>query len=193
MSKLLDQLKTDHINICKLLCILEKQIQHLQDGDKSEEPMLIIREILDYMQQYPAICHHPREEVLIDMLIDLLDDVDRGTIKKLKNIKIEQASIDKLTPELYQQVHLAVESSYQGMIEQIKVFLDYYYKHVETEDKFLYPLALQLFSDTDWQDMDRHFEDVLDPLFTAHEETENHFIRLYKMIIDHDEGLAQMA
>jgi len=79
------------------------------------------------------------------------------------------------------------------MIEQIKVFLDYYYKHVETEDKFLYPLALQLFSDTDWQDMDRHFEDVLDPLFTAHEETENHFIRLYKMIIDHDEGLAQMA
>jgi len=32
MSKILDQLKADHVNICKLLCIMENQIQLLQDG-----------------------------------------------------------------------------------------------------------------------------------------------------------------
>ena len=193
MSKLLDQLKTDHVNISKLLCILEKQIQSLQDGNKSEEPMLIIREILDYMQQYPSVCHHPREEVLIDTLVDLIDDADQPTIDKINRIKIEHTNLEQLSPELYQQVHLSVRSSYAGMIEQIKVFLDYFYKHVQLEERFLFPLALELFSDEDWLEMDAHFTDVSDPLFTAHDETENHFIRLHQMIMEHDECMAKQA
>ena len=190
MSKLLNQLKADHSNIFKLLCILENQIQSLQDGNKTEEPMHIIREILDYMQQYPSICHHPREELLIDMLVELLSDSDQTSLDNINKLKGQQNSIELLTPELYQQVHFAVESSYVGMIEQIKIFLDYYYKHVELEESFLFPLALQLFTDEDWQEMDGHFSDSRDPLFSRHEETENHFIYLHQMIIEYDKGLA---
>lgn len=190
MSKLLDQLKTDHNNICKLLCILENQIQSLQDGNKSDEPMHIIREILDYMQKYSSICHHPREEVVIDMLLELLSDSDQASLDNIQKLKGQQQSIDLLTPELYQQVHFAVESSYVGMVEQIKIFLDYYYKHVELEESFLFPLALQLFTDDDWQEIDGHFADSRDPLFSRHEETENHFIYLHQTIIEYDKGLA---
>jgi len=189
MSKLLNQLKTDHINIIKLLCILENQLQLVQDGDSVEmtkEPISIIREILDYMQQYPSVCHHPREDLLIDTLIELLDQCDQDTSKKIISIKRQQENIEDLTAELYQQVEFSVESNYQGMIEQIKIYLDYYYKHVEVEESFLFPLARELFSEGDWQEIDGHLSDIHDPIFTAHEETENHFIRLHKMILEHE-------
>ncbi len=58
-------------------------IQDGDNGNSAKEPILIIREILDYMQQYPSVCHHPREDVLIDMLIELLDQSDEETRKKL--------------------------------------------------------------------------------------------------------------
>lgn len=194
MSKLMDQLRSDHSNICKLLCILEKQILRIQDGEESEEAMLIIREILDYMQQYPTVCHHPREEVLIEMLIELLDSADQSTLNKVLTIKTEHSNIEQLLTELYQQVNLAVESSYEGMIEQIKIFLDFYYKVVDMEENLLFPLALQLFSEDDWREMDSHFSDILDPLFSTHEETENHFSRLRQMILEHDSGhMGQVA
>jgi len=163
-------------------------MQALQDGDNSDESMLIIREILDYLQQYPQVCHHPREEVIIDNLIDLIENTDQATCEKLQAIKGEHSRIEQLLHELYQQVNLAVESSYDGMIEQIRVFLDFYYNHLETEEKLIFPLAMELFSKTDLDEVDKHFSDVFDPLFTAHEETENHFRRLFKMILAHDAG-----
>ena len=188
MSKLMDQLKIDHSNICKLLCILEKQIQRLQDGEESAEPMLIIQEILDYLRQYPTVCHHPREELIIEMLIELLEPADQATNDKVMALKAEHSNIEQLLPEIYQQVNLAVESSYQGMIEQIKIFLDFYYQHIESEERLLFPLAMELFSDDDWREMDSHFEDIMDPLFSAHDETEHHFLRLQEIIIEHDKG-----
>jgi len=193
MSKLMDQLRADHTNIYKLLCILENQIQRLQDGAGVEEPVQIIRECLDYLQQYPSICHHPREEVLIDMLLELLDKTDMEVSKKIREIKAEHKSIELLLPELYQQVHFAVESSYEGMIEQIRIFLDLYYHHVDVEDHLLFPLAMELFSEDDWRELDAHFSDISDPLFTAHDETENHFLRLFQMIKEHDQGKAKVA
>ncbi|MCP3673818.1 MAG: hypothetical protein GY829_05025, partial [Gammaproteobacteria bacterium] len=108
----------------------------------------------------------------------------------INKLKGQQYRIDLLTAELYEQVHFAVESSYAGMLEQIKIFLDYYYKHVELEESFLLPLALQLLTDDDWQEIDGHFADPRDPLFSRHEETENHFIYLHQSIIDYDKGLA---
>jgi len=138
------------------------------------------------MQQYPSVCHHPREDVLIDMLIELLDQTDGEARKKIIDIKMQQENVEELTAELYQQVHFSVESNYRGIIEQIKIYLDYFYKHIEVEDYFLFPLAQELFSDDDWKDIDGHLCDINDPLFTAHEETENHFIRLHKMIMEHE-------
>jgi len=190
MSKIMDQLQTDHTNIITLLCIMENQLQLVQDGDRvgtsKNEPILIIREILDYMQQYPTVCHHPREDVLIDVLIELLDQSDKEAREKIIDLKMQQENIEDLTTELYDHVQFSVESNYQGMIEQIKIYLDYYYKHIEIEEGFLFPLAIELFSDDDWKEIDGHLCDINDPLFTAHEETENHFIRLHKMIVNHE-------
>ena len=99
---------------------------------------------------------------------------------------MQQENIEDLTAELYDHVQFSVESNYQGMIEQIKIYLDYYYSHIEIEENFLFPLAVELFSDDDWKEIDGHLCDINDSLFTAHEETENHFIRLHKMIVNHE-------
>lgn len=191
MSRLMEQLKTDHTNINKLLGILEKQIELLQEGNSSEQPMRIIREILDYMQQYPEVCHHPREEVLIDYLLELLETAEQSTLDRIRKIKLSHDNIEKLLMELYQQANLSVKSSYMGIIEQIKIFLEFYHEHIDMEETFIFPLALELFSKNDWRELDEHFCDVNDPLFSIQEEAENHYQLLHQMLMAHEQNTVQ--
>ena len=66
MTTLIDVLREEHRNIEKLLGVLE---QELSVFDHRERPDFdTLRAIIDYFAEYPARCHHPKEDMMVEIL-----------------------------------------------------------------------------------------------------------------------------
>src|SRR4029077_2373027 len=66
MTTLIEVLREEHRNIEKLLGVLE---QELGVFDRRERPDYeTLQAIIDYFEEYPARCHHPRETMTVDLL-----------------------------------------------------------------------------------------------------------------------------
>ena len=62
MSRLMEELQRDHKRIDKVLTLLESQIEALEnDGDPD---LALLQDALDYVEHYPDLIHHPREDVI---------------------------------------------------------------------------------------------------------------------------------
>ncbi|MHA7880503.1 MAG: hemerythrin domain-containing protein [Saccharospirillum sp.] len=73
MNKLYQQLRDDHKNLVKVLDVLEREIALYDTREESgtEKPdVLLILDIMDYIQHYPERFHHPLEEATFDYLTE---------------------------------------------------------------------------------------------------------------------------
>src|SRR5215469_3376368 len=83
MTKLIDVLREEHRNIDKLLGVLE---QELGVFDRRERPDFdTLRAVIDYFEEYPARCHHPKE----DMMVELMRARDPVLAAKLDDIETD--------------------------------------------------------------------------------------------------------
>ena len=66
MPKIIDILLDEHQNIEKLLLVLEHELEVF---DRSGRPDYeILQSIIQYFQDYPESCHHPKEEMIFEKL-----------------------------------------------------------------------------------------------------------------------------
>src|SRR5674476_1679741 len=66
MPKIIDILLEEHQNIEKLLLVLEHELEVF---DRSERPDYeILQAIIQYFQDYPESCHHPKEDMVFKKL-----------------------------------------------------------------------------------------------------------------------------
>ncbi len=77
METLLDKLHLDHINISRLLDILDEQIRRYGRGQTPDYPLIV--DILRYMEDYPDTVHHPREDMMFGRMRDRGVDMEMET------------------------------------------------------------------------------------------------------------------
>ena len=66
MSNIIQILLEEHRNIDKLLLVLEHELEVF---DRSEEPDYeIFQAVIQYFQDYPELCHHPKEDMVFEKL-----------------------------------------------------------------------------------------------------------------------------
>src|SRR5664279_5337383 len=66
MSNIIQILLEEHRNIDKLLLVLEHELEVF---DRSEEPDYeILQAVIQYFQDYPESCHHPKEDMVFEKL-----------------------------------------------------------------------------------------------------------------------------
>jgi hemerythrin-like domain-containing protein len=67
MPKIIDILLDEHQNIEKLLLVSEHELEVF---DRSGRPDYeILQSIIQYFQDYPESCHHPKEEMIFEKLM----------------------------------------------------------------------------------------------------------------------------
>ena len=62
MAYAIDILRREHANMAKLLSLLEQQIGKVEQSQSPDYEL--IKSIADYFADFPATCHHPKEDVL---------------------------------------------------------------------------------------------------------------------------------
>jgi hemerythrin-like domain-containing protein len=164
MPKIIDILLEEHQNIEKLLLVLEHELELF---DASARPDYeILQTIIQYFQDYPESCHHPKEEMIFKKLqlrdpaaAKVFGDVaaeHEVETARLRRFARAVASVLADQEFLRESFHLAVHD-----------FIAHQRRHLEKEERLLFPAAIKALRREDWAEIDARLDAREDPLFNS--------------------------
>jgi hemerythrin-like domain-containing protein len=168
MSNIIQILLEEHRNIDKLLLVLEHELEVF---DRSEEPDYeILQAVIQYFQDYPESCHHPKE----DMVFEKLKVRDPAAANRIGDVeaehKIETQRLHRLV-EAVEEILAGREFLRQTFHDVVFDFIKHQRQHMDKEERLLFPAAVQRLRPEDWAAIDARLEDRKDPLFNGVIET----------------------
>src|ERR1700688_3929980 len=178
MPKIIDILLEEHQNIEKLLLILEHELEIFDSSGRPDYE--ILQTIIQYFQDYPESCHHPKEEMIFEKLkardpaaAKRFGDVEADHGVEAKRLRSFALAVDSILADqefLRESFHLAVHD-----------FIEHQRQHLEKEERLLFPAAVKALRSEDWAEMDARLDDRKDPLFNS--AVEEKFHNLQKTIL----------
>jgi len=171
MPKIIDILFEEHHNIEKLLLVVEHELGVFDRGGRPDYE--ILQTIIQYFQDYPESCHHPKEEVIFAKL----KGRDPAAAQRVGDVEAEHAvdtrrlgnfarAVEYILADqefLRENFHLAVHD-----------FIEHQREHLEKEERLLFPAALRALRPEDWADIDARLDGRKDPLFDSAVEEKFH-------------------
>ncbi|WP_310384250.1 hemerythrin domain-containing protein [Roseateles sp.] len=126
-----------------------------------------LRAMLFYIDEFPAKLHHPKETELLFPKLRARAPEIRGVLDRLDedHLRGERAIRDLEHALLaFEMMGEPRRAAFELMCER---YVRAYLTHMQTEEREILPLALQVFSADDWLDLDEAFAANRDPL-TGH-------------------------
>ncbi|HSE78744.1 MAG TPA: hemerythrin domain-containing protein [Alphaproteobacteria bacterium] len=162
MAQVIDQLVRDHRNMALLLDIIEEEIDayrrdHVPDFD-------LLRVIAEYTLNYPDRVHHPRENLVLERLVER----DPAASEAVGNLVAEHARLAELTLEFAKAMNAAandVELSREWFDALAAEYLSANRRHMQVEETQFFPRALSVLTGDDWAEIDQLTARPNDPLF----------------------------
>ncbi|MEJ2058971.1 MAG: hemerythrin domain-containing protein [Gammaproteobacteria bacterium] len=162
MGDMLDTLREDHVNLSKLLVLLSDQLATLQAGDTPDYNLM--RDIVDYIDNYPDLVHHPREDVMFEVYLEH----HRKQRKEINELMEEH----KLLPELTDRLLESIDAILSDAIQEREAFETRLYdyiqiqrRHLDTEEATVFPTIRAALKEDDWRRIEAEVPHRHDPLF----------------------------
>ena len=160
MNKMLNMLKQEHINISRLMDVLETQISLLEDNGQAN--LQLIKDIVEYITYYPDLYHHPKE----DLVLELLRHKDKEIIPVIDHLLDEHKILTEAAINLAERLrNIHGKENTRMLAEQLRKYINLCRSHMDCEESKLFPRAQQVLTDEDWAEIDKGFVLKDDPLF----------------------------
>jgi hemerythrin-like domain-containing protein len=178
MHPILRELHQDHLNLGKVLGLLEKQLRLISQGDDAD--LHLLDDIVDYVQSYPDLVHHPREDAIFAfyrrhyrMGLDLIErtvDEHRVLLARTAELRdsLDQWLHDSMLPREY--VTLLMTD-----------YLKLQWHHLNVEESSVYALLSAELTPDDWDYIEAAVPSGMDPLFGNL--TKNRYHNIYNRVI----------
>ncbi len=178
MTKIIGVLLEEHRNIKRLLHVLEQELNVFDHSDRPDYE--ILQAIIDYFQDFPEICHHPKE----DMVFAKLKVREPAVAERIGDAEVEHC----VETERLRNLALAVEDVLAGreflrkdFHNVVQDFIEHQRRHMDKEENLLFPAAAKALRDEDWAEIDARMNDRKNPLFDG--AVDNKFRALEKTIL----------
>ncbi len=179
MSQVIAALERDHANIAKLLEILESEILAIEVGKTPDYPLM--QDIMHYMAQYSDRFHHPKEDLIFAQLLKR----DSGVRADVEDL-IEEHIVIGLAGQEFAGLLCASGVDSIDVRERLGTsgfdYIRALREHMLREERKLFPLAMAVLTEKEWQVIDAAVNAIDDPLF--YEMTADDYQRLYRFITD---------
>lgn len=180
MPKTLNIIRDEHRSIAAILHGMEYLVQGIRARRKKVDPR-VFNAMLYYLDTFSERMHHPKEDTYLfkamrersaeagTHIADLEEDHARGedALRRLAQclIRYEEGG----------------EREFPAFEREVENFVRNYRDHMRKEEDVVFPLAERLLSASDWQAIDRAFEENRDPL--AGERDTRDFEKLFDRIV----------
>jgi acetyl esterase/lipase/hemerythrin-like domain-containing protein len=159
---IIETLYSEHRYISSLLDTLEQQAAKLVPGKIADYHLML--DIVDYLTHYPDQFHHPRE----DLLFDMLQRRDKGFRKQLQRLNREHETLSSYNQQLFEELggiaagRRLEQSELQASLAR---YVAGYRKHMEFESREIFPRAKGKLSAADLEKLDARTRYIDDPIF----------------------------
>ena len=178
MYNIIDQLHLDHINVSKVLNLLDQQCQIMQTDEAPD--YLLISDILNYFHNYPDRIHHPKENAVFEEFLKHHDEIQ----DTLHDLMAEHRDMVRMTRDLQDVVDSILDGAMvakDSLVQQLADFMDRQKRHMDTEEGRVFPLLREKLTSADFQNIDNNLPPKEDPLFG--EVVQKQYAALYHHII----------
>jgi hemerythrin-like domain-containing protein len=164
MTRMLELLRDDHRDIDQLLSVLEDELKVFEHRVRPDYE--IIQAIIDYFQDYPDCCHHPKE----DMIFERLKALNPLAAKRVGDVEAEHRQeterLDRVA-KVVRNVLMDREVLRQTFSEVMRDFIEHQRKHMAMEERSLFPAAASALRPEDWQEIEAKWNDRTETLFNV--------------------------
>lgn len=162
MYSVMKLLEDEHLNMLRLLDVLERQIDAFSYGGAPNYE--IIDAVLEYTIHFPGVSHHPMEDLIHQRILDRDPSAARG-IGDIIGQHVELESLLGRLATAVNNVHLDVEIPRREVEELARHLLTAYRDHIVQEDRDFFPVARRVLTDDDWAEIGATVHELEDPLF----------------------------
>ena len=178
MKDLVTQIHQDHLNMARILKLIESEIEALVAEEYRD--LGILNEAMRYMINYGDKIHHAKE----DLMFERLREVAPQTRDVVDAIAAEHADIIKLGSDFHELVKAVDDGDFVLRNEIVQKGSDYVqtlYAHMRKEEEDILSEARDTLSAGDFNDVNRGFDADEDPVFG--EQIQKQYSDLYDHIL----------
>ena len=182
MSQVIAALNRDHANVAKLLDLLESEILAIEVGKTPDYALL--RNIMQYITQYPDRYHHPKEDLIFAQLVMREPEV-RADVEAILKEHVSLGAAGWEFGGLLRTADVDSVNVREGLSTAGLAYIRALREHMLIEEGVLFPIAMEVLTVEDWKLIDEKIGTTKDPLFGS--EIPDEYQRLYSLIIDRTE------
>ena len=179
MHKIMAELHQDHIHLARLLAMMDEQVALFASGGDPDLYLMI--EIAQYIQHYPDLAHHPKEDQVYRVFKERADDQYKEIID---NLMQEHRSLPVETVEFLTVLEAAANGSSifsrDELLHNIQHFITLQRQHMDQEEHTVFPMINKTLNDEDWAGIEKNLDKQEDPLFGK--KVEALYDNLYQLI-----------
>lgn len=164
MQSVIERLRADHANMNSLLDILDRELDKVERADIAD--FEIMKDVMHYLTHYSDAVHHPMEDLVYARLADRLPKAR----EQLARIPAEHTRIEQESLALQESVTLIADGGMALRTEIVasgKTYVSDLRRHIEMEEKHLFPIAETQLDDSDLEEVARILKERKDPVFGA--------------------------
>ncbi|GAA0784424.1 hemerythrin domain-containing protein [Marinobacterium sediminicola] len=176
---ILSELHQDHVNLSRLLEILDRKVDRLRAGNHPD--FSLMAEVVSYVGSYADQHHHPREDKMYAFFQGRDDELD----KALSRCEEEHKQLKQLSTHLEESIDGILNDVVMPMdrfTDQLDEFVQAEKRHLDFEEQEIFRLLRSHASEADWQQLDQQLPRSEDPLFG--EKQADEYRALYKALME---------
>lgn len=178
MSGMIKQLHIDHINMARLLDLIDEQMEAFQTGETPD--YVLMADIMQYMANYPDLFHHPAEDLIFGRLAEL----DEGIRPTAADLIQEHAALTRQGEALL-DVLKTIMNEYPVEREDLesgaREYVSRLRAHMNREESRMFPMAREALKEEHWEEIQTAMGNMEDPLF-GKKTIETEYMALYNYI-----------
>ena len=181
MPKTLNIIRDEHRSIAAILHGMEYLVDRIRARKAKINPH-VFSAMIYYLDTFSERMHHPKED---RYLFSAMRSRGAEAAAIVADLEREHAAGDETLRRLEQSLVRYEEGGdkeFPAFARAVETFVRQYRDHMRKEEDFVFPLAERLLSASDWQAIDRAFEENRDPL--AGERDTRDFEKLFDRIVN---------
>jgi len=159
MQKPTEQLVAEHDIIERMLKVLNEAADRLEKGEPVAAELFV--QAADFIQNFADRCHHAKEE---DILFKLMGErgvpTQGGPIAVMLLEHDQGREFRRGLADAAERLKSGDASAAHAVIENARNYSALLSQHIQKENNILYPMANQILSEEDQQNLQREFERV---------------------------------
>jgi hemerythrin-like domain-containing protein len=175
----LSELHHDHINLNRLLEMLDHKVERLRAGSRPD--FSLMADVVSYVGRYADQHHHPREDVMYEHFRGRDSELDKG----FDQCEAEHAKLKQLSHDLAESIDAILHDAVMPMdtfTDQLQTFVTTERQHLDFEEQELFPGICKLAVEQDWKQLESEVPQPADPLFGEKQAAE--YRDLYRALME---------